>query len=72
MYIYYFLKKIGVDTAENEPSEIWLACPGPSLGRRKQPRMLLVLQEDALLLPQDLQLVALRDLTAVAVIIRTG
>ena len=23
---YYFLTKIGVDTAENEPSEIWPAC----------------------------------------------
>ena len=40
--IYYLLGKIGVDTAENEPSEVWPAClprtttHSPTLlGRRK-------------------------------------
>ena len=27
--IYYLLAKIGVDTAEHEPSEVWSACPRP-------------------------------------------
>ena len=41
----YILPKIGVDTAENEPSEVWPVCPGPPAGSYKQPCELLVLHK---------------------------